>query len=196
MRLYLVRHGESVDDIEDCYGGIADFPLTDRGRNQAREVGDRLASEKLQIIYSSPLVRAHECSEIIARQIGGNLPVKVQQDLQERNSYGVLSGVNKDRAKQIFGHILAELKEPPGYSREPLVGAEDFEEFVHRVESAFSALISQAQRASWQRVAIVTHGKFTQALLEFVLRLQEPVDLELSAVNVIDYEPARAVLVR
>jgi hypothetical protein len=29
MRIYLLRHGESLDDIEDAYGGIADYPLTE-----------------------------------------------------------------------------------------------------------------------------------------------------------------------
>jgi broad specificity phosphatase PhoE len=196
MRLYVVRHGESVDDIEDCYGGIADFPLTARGQGQAREVGSQLAGEGIQAIYSSPLARAHECAQIIAEQIPGEVPVKVIRELQERNSYGVLSGVNKQRANEIFRHILSELKEPPGYSREPLVGAEDFDAFLQRVEQTCSTVINDARSMSWQRIAIVTHGKFTQALFEHVFRLQEEVDLKLSAVNVIDYEPARAVLIR
>ena len=46
------------------------------------------------------------------------------QDLQERNSYGVLSGVNKDKAKLVFANVLSMLKEKPGYSREPIPGCE------------------------------------------------------------------------
>jgi len=195
MRLYMVRHGESVDDIEECYGGIADFSLTAKGRDQAREVANQLANEGIQAIYSSPLARAHECAQIIAEQLLSKVPLKVIKDLQERNSYGVLSGVNKQRAKEIFGHILSEIKEPPGYSREPLVGAEDFDAFVRRVERAFTTVIADAQTTNCHRIAIVTHGKFTQALFEYVLRLQGQVNLKLSAVNVIEYEPARATLI-
>jgi len=192
MKLFMIRHGEAVDDIENCYGGIADFPLTDKGREQAREVGRQIAGKGIQAIYSSPLSRANECARIIAEQIPGKIPLKVVGDLQERNSYGVLSGVNKDRAKEIFEHILSGLKEPPGYSREPLAGAEDFDAFVRRVETAFRAVIADAQSTNCQTIAIVTHGKFTQALFEYVLRLEDKVDLKLCAVNVIDYEPARA----
>lgn len=196
MRLYMVRHGESVDDIEDCYGGIANFPLTATGRDQAREVATQLTNEGVQAIYSSPLARAHECAQIIAEQIPGRVPLKVIKDLQERNSYGVLSGVNKQRAKEIFDHILSGLKEPPGYSREPLVGAEDFDAFVRRVERAFTTVVTEVQSMNWHRIAIVTHGKFTQALFEHVLRLQGDVNLKLSALNVIEYEPARATLIQ
>ena len=37
MKLLLVRHGESVDDLTDSYGGWADFPLTPKGHAQLRE---------------------------------------------------------------------------------------------------------------------------------------------------------------
>ena len=194
MRIYLIRHGESADDIENCYGGIADFPLTDRGRDQAREVGVALAGDGIEALYSSPLARARESAELIAEQWDTELSVSVVDELQERNSYGVLSGVNKERAKEIFGRVLGALKEPPGFSREPLVGAEDFDDFVRRVQSALGAVVADTQARGLQRVAVVTHGKFTQALFQCVWGLRAE-DVKLGAINVVDYEPPRAVLV-
>jgi len=196
MLLYMLRHGEAVDDIEDCYGGIADFPLTDCGREQARAVGKDLVKHKIEGIYTSPLARAEESARIIAAEIGEDVSIMVVEDLQERNSYGVLSGVNKARAKEIFGRVLAQLTEKPGYSREPLVGAEDFDEFLLRVRRAFDQVLHLAQSKGQERVAIMTHGKFTQALFEEVLKLEGKVDLKLSALNVIDYNPAAAVLIK
>lgn len=195
MLLYMLRHGEALDDIEDCYGGIADFPLTDRGREQARAVGNELAKEGVEEIYTSPLARAEESARIIASEVGNSVQVTVVDDLQERNSYGVLSGVNKERAKEIFGRVLSQLTEKPGYSREPLVGAEDFDVFLERVRRAFDEVLCLAQSKGQQRIAIMTHGKFTRALFEEVLRLEGKIDLKLSAMNVIDYKPAKAVLV-
>lgn len=192
MKLYLIRHGEALDDIEDCYGGIADFPLTDNGRGQARRIADRLCSAGLQAIFTSPLVRARETAEIISNELRIN--VSVVEGLKERNSYGVLSGVNKERASQIFRHILKDLKEKPGYSREPLLGAEDFDDFLLRVNRAFHEVIDFARNHRMEHIAIVTHGKFTQALLEHVLKIEKKIDLELSAVNVVDYQPAIATL--
>jgi broad specificity phosphatase PhoE len=196
MRLYLLRHGESIDDIEDCYGGVADFPLTEAGREKARSVAEQLRHAKLQIIFTSPLIRARETADIIAHELGDDIPVREVEDLQERNSYGVLSGVNKERAAQIFKRVLASLKEKPGYSREFLLGAEDFDEFVLRVNRAFDEVLETARLNKVETFAIVTHGKFTQALFEYVLKIQDGVDLNLSAVNVIEYQPAKATIIQ
>lgn len=196
MKVYLLRHGESLDDIEDCYGGVADFPLTDAGREKARSVAGQLRNASLQFIFTSPLIRARETADIIAKELGDNVPVREVEDLQERNSYGVLSGVNKERAAQIFKRVLADLKEKPGYSREFLLGAEDFDAFVLRVQRAFNEVIELAKEHNAETFAIVTHGKFTQALFEHVLRIQEGVDLNLSAINIIEYQPTAATLVQ
>ena len=196
MRICIARHGESLDDIEDCYGGIADFPLTDKGRKQARDLAHQLKEAKLQAIFSSPLVRARETADIIASELGGGISVIVIENLKERNSYGVLSGCNKERAKQIFGHVLKGLKEKPGYSKEPLLGAEDFDEFVLRVHKVFKEVTDLALAQGIERLAIVTHGKFTQALFEYVFKIKENVYLDLSALNIVDYKPATAVLLQ
>ncbi len=37
MKIYLIRHSESIDDIQNCYGGIADFALTENGKDKVKE---------------------------------------------------------------------------------------------------------------------------------------------------------------
>jgi 2,3-bisphosphoglycerate-dependent phosphoglycerate mutase len=192
MKLFLVRHGESEDDLDDSYGGAADFRLTERGREQAREVGARISESRVDAVYTSPLRRARECAEILSGEIGLTDPPIVVDELKERNSYGVLSGLTKDRARDVFGYVLDALQEKPGYSREPLMGAEDFEEFVSRVRRAFEHVVADARKNNFDRVVIVTHGKFTQALFAEVLGIDKDVYLDLSALNVVDYEPAMA----
>jgi broad specificity phosphatase PhoE len=193
MRICMMRHGEALDDIEDCYGGIADFPLTDLGRTQARETAELLRSHVPAIIYSSPLKRAHETAAIVAANLQLAEPIVIE-DLQERNSYGVLSGVNKDKAKVVFANVLSKLKEKPGYSKEPIPGCELWDDFVIRVRRGFEAVVQDAQNKGYQTIGVVTHGKFTSALFEDVLRIREPFDLKLSAVNLLDYQPAVASL--
>src|SRR5437588_221264 len=112
MKIFLVRHGESVDDIEDCYGGIADFPLTDSGRSTAEELANKLANSGIQVLYTSPYKRAHETATYICKTL--DCEARIIDDLRERNSYGVLSGVNKAKAKSIFSHILNQLKYKAG----------------------------------------------------------------------------------
>ncbi len=195
MRLYMMRHGESEDDVEDCYGGIADFPLTDKGRDQARALGRSLENEQIEGIYSSPLARADESARLIAAELGPDVTVQVIDDLQERNTYGVLSGVNKARAAKIFKRVLDNLKEKPGYSRETVVGGEDYELFLARVRRAFTRVVDDATKRGWTRVGVVTHGKFSKALFEGVLALEGQVDTKLSALNVIEHRLASAKLI-
>ncbi len=195
MRVCMLRHGEALDDVEDCYGGIADFPLTELGQRQAVGAAELLRVFAPGAIYSSPLKRAHETAKIIAATLQVADPIVVD-DLQERNSYGVLSGINKDKAKIVFSNVLSKLKEKPGYSKEPIPGCELWEDFVVRVRRAFEFVVRDAQARSFETISIVTHGKFTAALFEDVLNITDPVDLKLSAMNILECEPMVARLAR
>jgi phosphohistidine phosphatase len=67
MRLYLVRHADAEPGEPDELR-----PLTAHGRQQARELGARLAAEGLAgaAVLTSPLLRARETAEEIARALG------------------------------------------------------------------------------------------------------------------------------
>jgi phosphohistidine phosphatase SixA len=65
MRLFLVRHAEAAPGEPDELR-----PLTPAGRNVARHLGARLASERPDAVVSSPLLRARETAEQIARAAG------------------------------------------------------------------------------------------------------------------------------
>ena len=67
--LVMVRHGEQEvgDWATSSVGTFDDPPLSDRGRTQARLVGERLSTDKIDAVYASPLVRAYETGREIAR---------------------------------------------------------------------------------------------------------------------------------
>ncbi|HEX4680796.1 MAG TPA: histidine phosphatase family protein [Gaiellaceae bacterium] len=65
MRLFLVRHAEAAPGEPDELR-----PLTPAGRAVARDLGERLAIEQLDAVVSSPLLRARETAEQIARAAG------------------------------------------------------------------------------------------------------------------------------
>ncbi|MEW5955694.1 MAG: phosphoglycerate mutase family protein, partial [Candidatus Micrarchaeota archaeon] len=94
MRVFFLRHGESVDDVENRFGGWADHPLTERGRKQAEEAGLRIAEQKLvfDAVYSSPLKRAWEAAQAIHRTAKTPLP-EICELFKERNSYGILTNL-------------------------------------------------------------------------------------------------------
>ena len=87
--IYLVRHGQNEDNLEGILNGHRDRPLTELGREQAHAVAQKLTDNGIQVVYASPLKRAHETATIIAETLG--LDVQVDPDLIERD-FGVLTG--------------------------------------------------------------------------------------------------------
>ena len=82
--LYFVRHGETDWNCEPARcQGWADVPLNDAGRRQAREQGSRLRGAGIQTIVSSHLRRAAETAELIREQLGGELPLHLDERLAE-----------------------------------------------------------------------------------------------------------------
>ena len=81
--LYLVRHGETEDNVRQIMQGQTQGELTEHGREQARQVADRLASKPIDAIVSSDLQRAVQTAEIIAEPHG--LPINQTTLLRERD---------------------------------------------------------------------------------------------------------------
>jgi probable phosphoglycerate mutase len=69
-RVYLVRHGATVSSAEDSFNGETDIALSDAGREQARALGRRLAGERIDAFYASPLSRAMDTARLVASPHG------------------------------------------------------------------------------------------------------------------------------
>lgn len=84
----LLRHGESIGNVEARWQGQSDFQLTDTGRAQARALAERWKSEnvKFDLIVTSPLRRAKETAEIIASALDVSVesePLLMERDVGE-----------------------------------------------------------------------------------------------------------------
>ncbi|MFB9309848.1 putative phosphoglycerate mutase [Agromyces hippuratus] len=88
----LVRHGETEWNRQRRIQGTTDIPLNDTGRLQAAETGERLAGEQWDAVYGTPLSRAAETAQIIARTLELPEP-ELLADLAER-AHGVLEGLD------------------------------------------------------------------------------------------------------
>jgi phosphohistidine phosphatase len=88
MRLLLVRHAiaEDAEQFAKAGGTDAERPLTESGRKRMRKGANRLRSQlnTIDLLVSSPLLRARETAEIVARAFG-NLPVSERPDLAPDN---------------------------------------------------------------------------------------------------------------
>ncbi len=94
-----LRHGESVGNAQSRWQGQSDYPLTERGRAQARALAERWRSEdmKFDLVIASPLERAKETAEIIA----ASLHVKVEFDpIWLERDIGEMEGLTADEVRQ------------------------------------------------------------------------------------------------
>ena len=75
-RLIFVRHGETKGNRERRIQGAVDSELNDMGKKQAKKVALKLKNEKIDVIYSSPLKRAHQTAVEIAKYHNKKIIVK------------------------------------------------------------------------------------------------------------------------
>ena len=101
-KLVLVRHGQSLWNLEDRFTGWVDVPLTDKGREEARNAGKRLRDLRFDVAYTSVLSRAEETLDLILGVLRQLPPVIRDQALNERH-YGDLQGLNKKRTAELHG---------------------------------------------------------------------------------------------
>lgn len=80
-RLVLIRHGETDWNLEGRYQGQADPPLNPRGRGQAEQLAEALVETNLTLLYTSPLQRAAQTAQIIARRLA--IPIYAEPRLME-----------------------------------------------------------------------------------------------------------------
>jgi broad specificity phosphatase PhoE len=86
--VYLVRHGETAWSLSGQHTGSTDIPLTDNGKNVARELGEKLNGHEFAAVWSSPLSRALETATLAGFTDG----VRVDDRLKEWD-YGEYEGM-------------------------------------------------------------------------------------------------------
>jgi broad specificity phosphatase PhoE len=162
QELLLIRHGQSTANATGVWQGQMDFPLSDEGRRQARCVGRALAGEHLDGLYASPLARAFETAEIIAREVhfpGDVVPV---EGLQERHG-GLLEGTTHAEREARYPKLVQKFLALPEEERWNLVGAETDEVVLDRFERAISDI--RSRHTAGARIVVITHGGAMRAYL-------------------------------
>ena len=92
MKLFVARHGETSWNALNRVCGRTDLPLTENGLRQAQLLADRTEKLKIDLIISSPMLRARQTAMPAAQRLG--LPVLTDERLIEQN-YGIYEGVDR-----------------------------------------------------------------------------------------------------
>lgn len=149
-RLYLIRHGATEWNTTLKFQGVTDVPLSERGRQQAHNLGKRLASLKLDAFYASDLVRAYETAKIISEP--HRIPIETVPGIRELN-FGNWEGLTIAEIKQSFPDEIKQWWENPFSIRIP--GGETYSELIERSVNAIKEIVA---RHSDGQIAVVSHG--------------------------------------
>lgn len=214
IKLVLVRHGQSMWNLENRFTGWTDVELSEQGIKEAKEAGKVLKEKgfEFDVAYTSVLKRANDTLGYILEELDEkNIPVKKSWRLNERH-YGALQGLNKDETKEKYGaeQVLLWRRStdvrPPALSKDDerypgndpkysdlkeneLPTTENLIDTIERVMEYWNSDIKKDLEAG-KRVIIAAHGNSLRGLIKYLDNMtdEEIIKLELQTGNPICYE--------
>jgi len=211
-KLFLQRHLKSQWNALDIFAGWCDNPLSDVGREQAKEIAPLLAKETFDVAYSGALIRATETllriydyiperyplfrylnggkmqtwAEFTDGSAGNYLPVYVTEALNERY-YGELQGMNKAEAKKKFGE--EQVKEwRTSYKTAP-PGGESGHDIYNRVLPFYQQYIEKDLKAGKNVLVCASHHSL-RAIVKYIEGISDEnmINVELGFGSLTNYE--------
>jgi len=214
IKLVLVRHGQSMWNLENRFTGWTDVELSEQGIKEAKEAGKVLKEKgfNFDVAYTSVLKRANDTLGYILEELDEkNIPIKKSWRLNERH-YGALQGLNKDETKEKYGaeQVLLWRRStdvrPPALSKDDerypgndpkysdlkeneLPTTENLIDTIERVMEYWNSDIKKDLEAG-KRVIIAAHGNSLRGLIKYLDNMtdEEIIKLELQTGNPICYE--------
>jgi probable phosphoglycerate mutase len=150
MELWLVRHGETQWSADGRHTSVTDIPLTEHGRERARELREFLKGRRFAAVFVSPMERARETCAIAGY---GDVAV-VDRNLMEWN-YGESEGKTTAEMRARYG---------PSWSvwTNEIVGGESVEEVGARADKVIAQAVSSAGEDG--QVALFAHAHILRIL--------------------------------
>ena len=167
MNLYVVRHGETIWNVERKVQGVTDIPLTDKGMSEAKELQDLISTLNIDVVISSPLERARETANIL---IDSTLPINTDDRIKERD-WGMNEGALIDTVDTWdCWDVILNTK---------VQNIECIQDFMYRVSSFIEYI---KIRYSDKNVLIVTHSAVSRVVHYLLGTIPE--DANLSRINI------------
>ena len=214
IKLVLVRHGQSVWNLETKFTGWTDVELSEKGVKEAKEAGIALKENgfHFDLAFTSALKRAQDTLKYILQEMNEeDIEIKESWRLNERH-YGALQGLNKDETKQKYGEEQVLLwrrstdVRPPeldvtdsrypgndekykGLTPEELPKTENLIDTIKRVLEYWNSDI-KPEIENGKNVIIVAHGNSLRGLIKYLddISDEDIIKLELQTGNPICYE--------
>jgi len=152
---FLLRHGEAIsnrDSFVSCWPEKTYNPLTQKGINEVKHIAQRLKKEKIDLIFSSDVLRAKQSAEIIAKKLG--LKINFDKKLRE-SKFGKF---NDKSAKEWKAFLNTIRSRPPKKSHKEenyLDVRKRIEEFIKKIDKRYKN----------KKILIISHGAVVFSLL-------------------------------
>lgn len=167
MNLYVVRHGETLWNVEKRVQGITDIPLTEKGINEAVELHDLIKSLNIDIVISSPLKRAKDTAKIL---VDDKLPINIDDRIKERD-WGMNEGALIDTVDRWdCWDVILNTK---------VQNIECIQDFMYRVSNFIEEI---KVRYKNKNVLVVTHSAVSRVIHYMLGKIPE--DANLSRINI------------
>ena len=192
-RLYLIRHGATQLTGEDRFSGSDGVELSEEGRWQAKQLGERLREEGITAAYCSPLSRSAATARIIAEQCSVMTPV--DRDGLREISHGHWEGLTRREVEERFPDEYAAWEEDP-FTFAPAGG----ESGVSVLARALPAIREIVTSHVSERVVVVSHKATLRLVLSSLLGFdgrgyRDRLDQAPACLNVLDFkDPVRVRL--
>ena len=193
--LILVRHGQSVWNLEKKFTGWVDVDLTENGKSEATKAGEliKMKNIDIDIYYSSFQLRAKNTLKLIKQELQDTKVSKEAWQLNERH-YGALTGLNKDEMKVKLGEEKVhqfrrswDLRPDPldknnsyhpinidTYKEIPINRIPDTESLKDTYERVLEFYKQEIEnKISNNNILISAHGNSIRALCKYLFKLDE-----------------------
>ncbi|MCU1597968.1 MAG: hypothetical protein JWQ47_1707 [Glaciihabitans sp.] len=158
MRLLLIRHGQTPDNVRGAIGTVLPGPgLTELGQAQADAVVAALAEEPIEAIYVSTMLRTRLTAEPLSAALG--LDINVVDGLQEIVAGDLEGHTDTDAIHLYMGTIFSWWQDFDGR----IPGGEDGNEFYGRFTGAIERIAAEHAPGSDKTIAIFSHGAAIRA---------------------------------
>lgn len=156
MKLYMIRHGQSENNGKGVHSGWMQTALSDKGREEARALGERLRGIAFDKVYSSDLIRAMETGRLALP----DKDIEVIPVLREIN-VGEVSGKSIAECEALFGEVFVRSRMGYDFSA---FGGESHDRFLARI----GEFLRMVERSPYERVAAFCHGALICNVLDMV----------------------------
>lgn len=186
-KLFLLRHLKSQWNQENRFTGWTDVPLSQEGIDSAPVVAKDLIGEKIDKVYTSPLIRNRETVSLILENLGEKkLPIIINKAFDERN-YGKLQGLNKDEVKKQYGAEQVKLWRR-SYTIAPPEG-ESLEDVYKRSVPFYKKYVEEDLKSGKNVLVVASHNSL-RAIVKYLENISDEkiIDLELPFGALVRYE--------